>query len=122
VNLTPPIKENCIAMKDPLARLATIYSQYKASPPRVVVLLLKPRGLPALALTGVLGTAALVALQLHITLPAFWAGFCFGAACCYLRTAIKAVKYWPVQSQLLNWQKIEEITATEIAHAKAKPA
>jgi len=80
------------------------------TPPTVMALLLKPASLPCLALMGVLGTTALAALQLP-TACALFTGVCIGAAARDLGIALKVVKHWPIQCELLDWQKVEEAAA-----------
>ena len=98
-------------MKSPLVSFARIYLQRKVSPPTVMGLLLKPTSLPGLALLGVLSAAAFVALGLPAAWPIFFVGICIGAAARDLGIAIRTVKYWPIQVQLLHWQKIEVVAA-----------
>jgi hypothetical protein len=84
-------------------------SQWRQTPPNAATLLFKPQSLPCLALVGVLGVAVLVAVGLPIAWPFFVAGMVVGAASRDIGFAVKAAKYWPTQSQLLDWKKIEEI-------------
>lgn len=96
-----------------LVRFAKLYIQRKASPPTVISLLLRPTSFPSLVVLAALGTMVFVAIKL----PSVWigliVGLCIGAAARDLGIAIKAVKYWPAQSELMDWAKIEEVVSGE---------
>jgi hypothetical protein len=96
-------------MQDPLLRFSMEYLKYRTKPPRVVPLLLKLGSLPGLALLGAVGTIALIAVQYPTPGVTLFIGICIGAAARDLGLAIRQKRYWPVLSQLLDWNKVEEI-------------
>lgn len=105
------------ARGNPLIRNARTYSQWRRRPPTVAQLLLKPPFF-RMPLVGGVGVALLVALGLPIAWPMFLLGIVVGAVCRDLGYAIRAIRYWPATSQLLDWKKIEEIV---VAEASAEP-
>jgi hypothetical protein len=81
----------------------------RLSPPTVAGLLLAWSSLPGLALVGVVGVVALVALGLPSPLPILVAGICLGAALRDAGIAVRAARFWPIQQDLFDWQKIDAL-------------
>jgi len=58
---------------------------------------------------AVVGVVTLAALDLPIPVSMLVAGMCIGAALRDLGIATKTVRFWPIQKELLDWPKIEEL-------------
>ncbi len=78
-------------------------------PPTITRLLLHWSSLPGLTLVGVASVVALLALDLPTPVPMLMAGIFLGAAARDLGIAIKTVRFWPMQQELLDWPKIEAL-------------
>ena len=98
-------------MEDRLVYVAKMFLQHRLSPPTVMGLLLKPTSLPVLIVTGIVAVGALSALGLPLAWLCLIAGVCIGAAARDLGVAIKIVKYWPFQIELMDWHKIEDVAS-----------
>ncbi len=78
-------------------------------PPTISSLLLHWSSLPGLTLVGVVVVVPMLALDLPTFGPMLIAGICLGAACRDLGIAIRAVRFWPIQKELLDWPKIDAL-------------
>ena len=98
-------------MNDPaLVRVARSYARLRGAPINPLRLLLKPASLPGLALVGGLSVAALVALRLPVAWPVLTSGLFLGAALRDVGWVVRQTRLWPLHRQLLDWQKIEQLT------------
>jgi len=79
-------------------------------PPTVASLLLHWGSLPSLVPLGVVSVVALDAVGLPSPVAALVAGICLGAALRDLGIALRAVRLWPIQQELFDWQKIDALT------------
>ncbi len=89
-------------------------------PPTVLRLLLHWSSLPLLVPLGVASVVVLDALGLPSPIAALMAGICLGAALRDLGIALRAVRFWPIQRDLFDWQKIDALTQ-RMAEPQGKP-
>lgn len=83
----------------------------RLKPPTLIGLLLAWPSLPLLSLVAMVSVAALVALGLN-PLAMLMAGICLGAAARDVGIAGRTVRFWPIQQELLDWQKIDALAQT----------
>lgn len=95
-------------------------TQARNKPPTVLSLLLTWPGFPLLFIVGVASVAILSSLDLPAAVPLLMAGVFIGAALRDLGLALKSVRLWPVQRELLDWQKVDDL-AKRLDEMKEKP-
>ena len=81
----------------------------RLKPPTTIRMLLHWASLPLLAVVGVVGVAAMAAVDAPCPMTMFFAGIVTGAALRDLGIFIRAARSWPIQEELLDWQKIEAL-------------
>ncbi|MFO0914511.1 MAG: hypothetical protein U0795_16245 [Pirellulales bacterium] len=108
--------EPCAEPVDPrlLHQMATRLIAARRRPPTVWRTLLQWRGTPAMILLGVVGTSLIHGaarasgdpMMTYVTVG-FGAAI-FGAALRDLGITRHAVRYWPAQSQFIDWKKVDD--------------
>lgn len=85
-------------------------SEARVRPPTVISVLSAWGAWPLLAAVGVLSITVLGVLEVPTTVTIFMVGLFAGAALRDLGIALKTVRFWPIQKELLDWQKIDEVS------------
>ena len=94
---------------DPLVRqIVTGLDNSRNSPPRLLRALM--RSWPRLFLVGAAGVLILFAMEIPLPFVGFFAGMFFGAALRDVGFARKQKRFWPIQKELFDWQKIDDLS------------
>lgn len=97
-------------LNDPFLRLVIRQlTEARQKPPTIFSMLLQWRGLPLLALIGIVVVSILASLDLPTSVPMFMGGVILGAALRDFGIARKAVRAWAIQRELFDWPKIDAL-------------